>query len=114
MYPYVRKLKELWKFRSAPPLGLTTLNVQPSHVCVCAVGHRPRGWKLNNGRTLTLFEPGSRADGAAHGLHGILRSRQWGLPSRGNSNRYRKRGVRMFDRLEMRSRLLAGTSGSLT
>lgn len=100
MYPIVRLFKELVKFRNAPPLELTGTHVS-HHIC----------WpwdidvwmELNNGRTLTLFDLGRIPLARRAGLIGLLKQNGWGLTMAGASVRYRRR-VRMFQRVEMRSR----------
>jgi acyl-CoA thioesterase FadM len=63
-------------------------------------------WReLNNGRTLTLYDLGRIPLAGRVGLIGVLRRQRWGLAIAGASVRYRRR-VRMFDRVEMRSRLV--------
>jgi acyl-CoA thioesterase FadM len=61
--------------------------------------------ELNNGRTLTLFDLGRIPLGRRTGLLGVLRRKGWGLTVAGSIVRYRRR-VRMFERIEMRSRLI--------
>lgn len=102
MYPFLRFLKEMWKFRDAPALGLTDPHVS-THMC----------WpwdldpwiELNNGRTLTLYDLGRIPMAKRTGLIDILRSNRWGITVAGNSTRYRRR-VRMFDRITMVSRIV--------
>lgn len=102
MYPFVRMFKELWKSRHQPPLDLTGTHV--SH-------HRCWPWdldlwaELNNGRTLTLYDLGRIPLAVRTGLAGVLRARRWGITVAGSSVRYRRR-VRLFDRVEMRSRCI--------
>ncbi|MCB2128385.1 MAG: acyl-CoA thioesterase [Rhodobacteraceae bacterium] len=100
MYPFVRIAKELFKAARQPRIGLTDTHVS-HHLC----------WpwdidfwmELNNGRTLTLFDLGRVPMAIRTGLAGALRRNGWGLTVAGSSVRYRRR-VRMFDRIEMRSR----------
>ncbi|TDA89988.1 thioesterase family protein, partial [Halomonas marinisediminis] len=61
--------------------------------------------ELNNGRTLTLFDLGRIPLGQRAGLLALLKRERWGLTVAGSVVRYRRR-VRMFDRIEMRSRLI--------
>lgn len=102
MYPFLRLVKELAKFRAAPPLPITG-----SHVSQ----HRCWPWdldfmlELNNGRTLTFYDLGRVVLARRTGLHGALRRNGWGITVAGNSLRYRRR-VRVFDRIEMHSRCL--------
>lgn len=102
MYPYLRMVKEILKFRGAPPLHPFETHVS-HHLCW------PQDidpWiELNNGRTLTLYDLGRIPMAGRTGLHRIAREKGWGLAVAGASVRYRKR-VRMFDRIEMRTRLL--------
>ncbi len=102
MYPIFRFLKEIFKFRNAPRLGL--LDTHVSH-------HRCWPWdldpwvELNNGRTLTLYDLGRIPMGVRTGLTGMLRAQGWGITVAGNSTRYRRR-IKAFARFEMRSRCI--------
>lgn len=102
MYPYLRMVKEILKFRGAPPLHPFETHVS-HHLCW------PQDidpWmELNNGRTLTLYDLGRIGLAARTPLGKTLRQRRWGMAVAGASVRYRKR-IRAFDRFEMRSRLL--------
>ncbi|PRY92827.1 acyl-CoA thioesterase FadM [Hasllibacter halocynthiae] len=102
MYPVIRMAKELWKFRSAPPLALGEAHVS-HHVCW------PQDidvWmELNNGRTLTLYDLGRVVLFQRMGFPRVMRERRWAGTILGGSTRYRKR-VRMGDRIEMRSRIV--------
>lgn len=102
MYPYLRMIKELWKFRKAPALGL--LDPHVSHHRCWPQDIDP--WKeLNNGRTLTLYDLGRIPLGQRNGLHRALKENRWGMTVAGNSTRYRRR-VRLFDRVEMVTRCI--------
>lgn len=102
MYPIFRFLKEIYKFRNAPALGITETHI--SH-------HRCWPWdldpwiELNNGRTLTLYDLGRIPMGIRSGLTSMLRAKGWGITVAGNSTRYRKR-IKAFQRFEMRSRCI--------
>jgi acyl-CoA thioesterase FadM len=102
MYPVIRLAWQLWRHRNDPPLPLTGTHVS-HHLCL--------PWdidlwrELNNGRTLTLYDLGRIPLAGRVGLIGVLRRQRWGLAIAGASVRYRRR-VRMFDRVEMRSRLV--------
>ena len=102
MYPYLRMYKELWKFRNSSKLGLFDTHIS-HHMCL------PQDidpWmELNNGRTLTLYDLGRLPMGRRIGFDKLGRSHGWGMTVAGASTRYRRR-VRMFDRFEMRSRVL--------
>ncbi|MFD1883709.1 acyl-CoA thioesterase [Paracoccus pacificus] len=102
MYPVVRFVKELWKFRNAPAIPMTGTHVS-THIC----------WpwdidpwiELNNGRTLTLYDLGRIPMARRTGLIGHLRKNRWGITVAGNTVRYRHR-VRLFDRFVMLSRVI--------
>ncbi len=102
MYPFIRMAKELIIHRNAPPLPPGGVHLS-SHLC----------WpwdldlwrELNNGRTLTLFDLGRIPLARRVGLIGALRRRGWGLTIAGAAVRYRHR-IRVFQRIEMQSRLL--------
>lgn len=102
MYPIFRFLKEIYKFRNAPALGITETHI--SH-------HRCWPWdldpwiELNNGRTLTLYDLGRIPMGIRSGLTSMLRAKGWGITVAGNSTRYRKR-IKAFQRFELRSRCI--------
>lgn len=102
MYPYLRMFKELFKFRNAPTLPI--LGTHISHHRCWPQDLDP--WReLNNGRTLTLYDLGRIPLGQRTGLHRVLKANRWGMTVAGNSTRYRRR-VRLFDRVEMRSRCI--------
>ena len=102
MYPFLRMMKEMRKFRHAPALPLTGTHVS-THIC----------WpwdldpwvELNNGRTLTIYDLGRLPLGMRTGLHRVLKREGWGLTVAGNTVRYRRR-VRMFDRVTIHSRCI--------
>lgn len=102
MYPYLRMYKELWKHRNAAPLGLFDTHVS-HHMCL------PQDidpWmELNNGRTLTLYDLGRLPMARRMGFERLGKTQGWGMTVAGASTRYRRR-VRMFDRIEMRSRII--------
>ncbi|AUH65237.1 acyl-CoA thioesterase [Paracoccus zhejiangensis] len=102
MYPLIRFVKEMVKFRSAPPLDFTGTHVS-THMC----------WpwdldpwiELNNGRTLTLYDLGRIPLASRTGLIGTLKTRGWGITVAGNSVRYRRR-IKAFQRFTMLSRAI--------
>jgi acyl-CoA thioesterase FadM len=102
MYPFVRLLKEAVINRKAAPLGL--LDAHVSHH-ICWPWDLDPWVELNNGRTLTLYDLGRIPLAMRTGLLGVMRANHWGITAAGNTTRYRRR-VRMFDRLEMRSRCI--------
>ncbi|MFC0200841.1 acyl-CoA thioesterase [Paracoccus rhizosphaerae] len=102
MYPLIRFVKEMLKFRNAPRLAPTGSHVS-THVC----------WpwdldpwvELNNGRTLTLFDLGRIPLAQRTGLIPVLRANGWGITVAGSSTRYRRR-IRAFQRFTMVSRMV--------
>lgn len=102
MYPFFRVAYALMRARRQP--SVDPLSTQITH-------HRILPWdmdifaELNNGRTLTIFDMGRFALGQRAGLMDMLRRENWGLTVAGSSVRYRRR-LRMFDRVEMRTRLV--------
>lgn len=102
MYPVLRMFKEIRHARSAPPLPLTGTHVR-RHIC----------WpwdidpfmELNNGRTLTLYDLGRFGLFERLGILPVMKANGWGGTIAGSSVRYRRR-VRMFDRYELRSRMI--------
>lgn len=102
MYPYVRMLKELVKFRNAPRLDLFDTHVST---------HRIWPWdldpwmELNNGRTLTLYDLGRIPLASRMGFRRIMAENGWGLTVAGNTTRYRRR-VKLFEKVTMKTRLI--------
>lgn len=102
MYPLLRLALETWRVRRMPPLGV--LDTHVSH-------HRIWPWdldpwvELNNGRTLTLYDLGRVPMVLRSGLIAALRRRGWGITVAGSCPRYRRR-LRLWDRVQMRSRLV--------
>ncbi|MBO9473108.1 acyl-CoA thioesterase [Shimia sp. R10_1] len=100
MYPIMRMVKELIKYRNAAPLPLTGTHVS-SHRCWPS--DIDLWMELNNGRTLTLFDLGRIPLASRIGLVPVLRQNKWSLTMAGASVRYRRR-IRTFEKIEMRSR----------
>ena len=100
MYPIVRMMKEL-----AVHARAESLPVHGTHVSrhICWPWDLDLWLELNNGRTLTLFDLGRLPLARRIGLSSALRRNRWGITVAGASVRYRAR-VRLFDRIEMRSR----------
>ena len=102
MYPILRFAAEMLKYRNAPRIG-----VLDPHVST----HRCWPWdldpwiELNNGRTLTLYDLGRIPLAIRAGFSTAAKAHGWGLTVAGSSVRYRRR-VRMFERVEMRSRCI--------
>ncbi|MBF9034913.1 thioeseterase [Rhodobacterales bacterium HKCCE2091] len=102
MYPVLRVLSVLRRARRAGPMPLDATD-EISILC----------WpididlyvELNNGRTLTLYDLGRFSLAKRTGLDRVLRQEGWGIAVAGVSIRFRRR-VRVFDRLEMRTRML--------
>lgn len=102
MYPFFRLAMAIIRNRRATPLPL--LGTHVSHH-ICWPWDIDPWLELNNGRTLTLFDMGRIPLGLRTGLSGLRRQKGWGMAVAGATIRYRQR-VRMFDRLEMRSRCI--------
>lgn len=102
MYPVVRLAKELAVHRSASPL-----KVGDTHVTrlICWPWDIDLWMELNNGRTLTIMDLGRVVLFRRLGVIGAMRRRRWAGTIAGASVRYRRR-VRMFERIEMRSRIV--------
>lgn len=102
MYPVFRLLKDSYRARAQPRLGFFDTHVS-HHLCL--------PWdldpwiELNNGRTLTIYDLGRIPFAIRTGLVDVLKEQGWGLTIAGSVVRYRRR-VRMFDRIEIRSRFL--------
>lgn len=102
MYPVFRLLYQSLRARRLPPLE--PLGTHVSHH-ICWPWDLDVFLELNNGRTLTLFDMGRIPLAERVGLRRFLQQKRWGLTVAGSAVRYRHR-VRMFDRIEMRSRLI--------
>ncbi|MEM6824770.1 MAG: acyl-CoA thioesterase [Pseudomonadota bacterium] len=100
MYPYLRMVKELAWHRRSPRLALGQVH-RSHHICwpwdIDVFG------ELNNGRTLTLFDLGRFGLFQRIGFLAAGRQRGWIGAVAGVSVRYKRR-IRIFNRLEMRSR----------
>ena len=100
MYPIARLIKEFIVHRNATKLDFGEIHVS-HHMCM--------PWdidpwmELNNGRTLTLYDLGRLVLARRSGIIDGLRKNKWSMTMAGANVRYRRR-VRMFDRIEMRSR----------
>lgn len=102
MYPFLRLAKEFVVHRNAPKLGPFETH-HSTHLC----------WpwdidlwlEMNNGRVLTLYDLGRLVLAQRVGLFPVLKREKWLLTIAGSVVRYRKR-VRIFDRVEMRSRMI--------
>ncbi|RVV98147.1 acyl-CoA thioesterase [Mesobaculum littorinae] len=102
MYPVIRFVKEIVKFRRAPRLGVFDTHVSHHRCWPIDIDL----WReLNNGRTLTLYDLGRVVMMYRCGLRPVMYENQWGAAVAGASIRYRRR-IKMFERFEMRSRLL--------
>ncbi|MEM8580887.1 MAG: thioesterase family protein [Pseudomonadota bacterium] len=103
MYPFLRLFWQFFVHRNSPDIGPFG-----THVSV----HRCWPWdldvfaELNNGRTLTLYDLGRLPLARRTGLIRLLLRNKWSLTMAGAAVRYRRR-IRMFEKFEMRSRLLA-------
>lgn len=102
MYPIFRLLTSAIKARRMPPMDLHDTHV--SHH-ICWPWDIDPWMELNNGRTLTLFDLGRIPMAQRLGLVKAIRENSFGLTIAGASVRYRRR-VRIFDRIEIRSRVL--------
>ncbi|KUF10529.1 acyl-CoA thioesterase [Pseudoponticoccus marisrubri] len=102
MYPFIRMFHALRKARRSPPAGLFDTHVSHHY---CWPWDLDPWVELNNGRTLTLYDLGRIPMAARTGLADVLRREGWGMTVAGLAIRYRRR-VRMFDRLEIHSRLI--------
>ncbi|MEI4484687.1 acyl-CoA thioesterase [Frigidibacter sp. MR17.14] len=102
MYPFLRIQMACGAARRAPPLAMTDTLVTRTTILPWDLDI----WnELNNGRTLTLFDLGRLPLLIRTGVLAAARAQGWGLTVAGSSVRYRRR-VTLFDRLEMRSRIL--------
>lgn len=102
MYPFLRMGAEWLRVRRAPPIELFETHVTR---VTCLPWDLDMFLEMNNGRILTLYDLGRMGLGWRSPFFGVLRKRRWGLTVAGSSVRYRAR-VRIFDRLEMRTRFV--------
>lgn len=100
MYPIMRMIKELVKYRNAARLPLTGTHVSEHR---CWPSDIDLWMELNNGRTLTLFDLGRIPLARRNGLINTLRENRWGMTMAGASVRYRRR-IRTFEKITMYSR----------
>ncbi|WP_394197828.1 acyl-CoA thioesterase [Litoreibacter albidus] len=100
MFPFIRLIYQFFRHRNDAPLG--PLDTHVSHH-ICWPWDLDLWRELNNGRTLTIYDLGRLPLAGRVGLIKVLKANGWGLTMAGASVRYRRR-VRMFDRIEMRSR----------
>lgn len=101
MYPVARLVTESLKFRNRP---LDLFGIHRSRH-ICWPWDLDPWMELNNGRTLTLFDLGRMPLSARLGIVRALRANGWGMTAAGTHVRYRRR-VRMFQRVEMASRVI--------
>jgi acyl-CoA thioesterase FadM len=102
MYPFIRLAKELVVHRNAPRLALGETHVT---YLLCWPWDIDMWMELNNGRTLTMMDLGRVVMFQRMGLTEVMRRKGWAGTIAGASIRYRRR-VKMFDRIELRSRIL--------
>ena len=102
MYPFIRLAWQHFIHRNSPALEPTDTHI--SHH-ICWPWDLDMWMELNNGRTLTLYDMGRLPMAQRMGLLRLLKQQCWGLTIAGSAARYRRR-IRMFDRIEMRSRAL--------
>ncbi len=102
MYPALRLTWQFWKNRKAPRLGTFDIH-RSSHICW--PWDLDVWFELNNGRTLTFFDLGRSVLFHRMGTTRTMMHNGWGAAVAGASVRYRRR-VKMFQRVEMQSRLL--------
>lgn len=102
MYPFIRMAKGLLGYPMASKIDL--LDTHVSHH-MCWPWDIDLWMELNNGRTLTLYDLGRLPAGGRAGMYGPMKTHKWGMTVAGTTIRYRRR-VRMFDKVEMRTRML--------
>jgi acyl-CoA thioesterase FadM len=102
MYPFVRFAKEFAVHRNAPVIAPGETH---GTYLVCWPWDIDLWMELNNGRALTMMDLGRVVMFQRMGIIEVMRRNGWAGAVAGASVRYRKR-VRMFDRLELRSRIL--------
>ena len=102
MYPYLRLTSVFFANRSAPRLALGEVHRSQHLIWPWDID---MFLELNNGRTLTLFDLGRMALFIRSGFLTTARKHGWAGAVAGSSVRYRRR-IRMFERIEMRSRMV--------
>ncbi|MGE4611861.1 MAG: acyl-CoA thioesterase [Paracoccaceae bacterium] len=100
MYPIIRMLHQISKYRGKPlSLGDTHIS---THYCLPV--DLDVWMELNNGRTLTLYDLGRIPMVQRLGFLDALKKNKWSFTVAGSSVRYRKR-VTVFNKLEMRTKV---------
>lgn len=102
MYPVIRMMHQLLKYRNAPEMTLNDTHVS-THYCLPI--DLDVWMELNNGRTLTLYDLGRIPMVRRSGFLAATRRRGWSFTIAGSSVRYRRR-VTVFNKLEMHSRII--------
>jgi acyl-CoA thioesterase FadM len=102
MYPLIRLAKEIIRHRNSPPLTIGETHVT---TLICWPWDIDMFMEMNNGRVLTLYDLGRFAMLSRHGITKVMSENRWAGTVAGASVRYRRR-VRMFEKFEMRSRIL--------
>ena len=88
MYPFLRTVKELIKYRKATRLPIGGVHV--SHH-ICWPWDLDMWGELNNGRTLSIFDLGRFGWAQRTSLISLLRKHKWGFTMAGAGVRYRHR-----------------------
>lgn len=102
MFPVIRLIKEMARFRRASPLGPGEVHYSDH---ICWPWDLDLWMEMNNGRALTLYDLGRLPMFRRAGVLGALRRRGWGMAVAGASIRYRRR-LHMFQRFRMQSAIL--------
>jgi len=103
MYPVFRITKELLLYGKTNSQNFLD---EYTSLHICWPWDLDVWFELNNGRTLTIFDLGRVTLVKRVGLIQILKNNKWRLSVAGSSVRYRRR-VNIFDRLEVKSRIVS-------
>ena len=102
MYPFVRQLKEMVRAQFMGPMDL--LDTHVTHT-LCWPWDLDGWGELNNGRSLTLYDLGRFPVFIRTGIGRAALRNRWGLTMAGAAAMWRRR-VRIFDRIDIHSRLI--------
>jgi len=102
MYPFVRLIFQLRKFRHASELPLNGVHISRH---MCWISDIDPWLEMNNGRMLTIYDLARLPFISRIPLAKALKDCGWRMTIAGHTVRYRRR-IRLFDKIEIRSHAL--------
>jgi len=102
MYPILRLLYQLGKYRNAPALPIDGVHVSQHR---CRLSDIDPWMEMNNGRILTIFDHARVPFARRIPLAAAMRVQGWGMTMAGNTLRYRRR-IKLGSRMEIRTRTI--------